>query len=143
MLFVLRVLVDVYLPKDFYGGHLEGLLAEVEAFNVLIARVLPSLSAFLQSLAESSRQPSLLDSFVLKWFSTLYVHVFSQEACLGIFDAFLCDGVEVLHRIAVGVIAQLEPSLLEHTDAFELCDHLKDVSQLLLEVAIFCPILSL
>ena len=46
----------------------------------------------------------LTNPCIVKWFSTLFVNSFPLETTLQIWDAFLCDGIDVLHRIALVIL---------------------------------------
>lgn len=50
----------------------------------------------------------LTNSYVVKWFSTLYVNCLPHETTHQIWDAFLCDGIEILHRIALVIFLHFQ-----------------------------------
>jgi len=111
-LFVFRTLVDLYLPLDFYASKLEGLIAEIESFNAILATHLPRLVQHMSNLlteggdpvdpTDTSQIPT--NPYIVKWYSTLFVNCFPLETTLQIWDALLCDGIEILHRVALVVL---------------------------------------
>ena len=94
------------LPPDYYSPTLLGLRTEQAVFAELLAWKLPRLSAHLEKHAV------VAELFVTRWFVAIFANALPVETTLRVWDAFLLEGVKVLHRIGLAVLRVAEPRLL-------------------------------
>ena len=102
------------LPPDYYSPTLLGLRTEQAVFAELLAWKLPRLSAHLEKHAV------VAELFVTRWFVAIFANALPVETTLRVWDAFLLEGVKVLHRIGLAVLRVAEPRLLACGDQQEL-----------------------
>ena len=141
-LLVLRTIVDVYLPRDYYV-NLFGLIAEFETLMVLVERILPDLDAHAKALTKHG-EPYPLKPFMQRWLMTFFADVLKPACALLVLDAFLCDGLQALHRIALALLKANRKGLLETDD---WCDFsalaqtaCTDLHKVRLQTQSYCPI---
>ena len=116
----LAAVVEYLLPPDYYAPTLLGLRAEQAVFVELVAAKLPRLAPHLQ------RHCVVPELFAMRWFVAIFANALPVETTLRVFDAFLLEGVKVLHRVGLSLLRIAEPRLLRGADQQELLMTLQD-----------------
>ncbi|KAF5359891.1 hypothetical protein D9756_002944 [Leucocoprinus leucothites] len=103
---MLAVLVEKILPEDFFSPSLLPSRACPLVLLDYVAEHLPKLHAHLTELGID------LGAICFSWFLSLFTDCLPVETLFRVWDVFLVDGLDVLFRIALGILRRNEQELL-------------------------------
>jgi len=103
---VLVCLMDHLGLAGFYGEKLPLFRRYLRACDMLVKETVPDLREHFKK--ENVNAPVYLH----QWFLTLFINCFPLSMVTIIWDAIICEGLEVLLRIAVSILQVLKDSLL-------------------------------
>ena len=110
----LASVIEWLLPEDYYNATLLGLRTEQSIFGELVALRLPRIAAHFE------RHGCVVELFATRWFVALYANALPVETTLRVWDAFLLEGIKVIHRIGLALLRISEDRLLACNDQQEL-----------------------
>lgn len=106
-LFLLSVIIENYLPVDFYSSSTEALRIDLCVLNHLIMNQLPDLDKHLKRLQTSC------DSVTSQWLLGLFTYAVPTSTLYWIWDCFFIYGAEMLFRVSLAILNLMKPTLLK------------------------------
>ncbi|KXN83791.1 TBC domain-containing protein C4G8.04 [Leucoagaricus sp. SymC.cos] len=103
---MLAAIVEKILPEDFFSPLLLPSRACPLVLLDYVAEHLPKLHSHLTELGID------LGAICFSWFLSLFTDCLPVETLFRVWDAFLVDGLDVLFRIALGILRRNEQELL-------------------------------
>ncbi|KAG1821031.1 rab-GTPase-TBC domain-containing protein [Suillus subaureus] len=104
---VLSAIIERILPDDFFSPSLLPSRACPLVLLEYVQETMPRLYAHLTSLGVD------LPAICFSWFLSLFTDCLPIETLFRVWDVFLVDGVDVLFRVALGILRSNEQELLE------------------------------
>jgi len=110
----LVALVEQTLPPSYFDVQLLGLRVEQAVFGDLVRSRMPRLASHL--LAHGI----VTELYATRWFVGLFSGNLPTETMLRVWDVLVVKGIEVLHRVGLGLLKLSEARLLECADQSDL-----------------------
>ncbi|KAI9750932.1 MAG: hypothetical protein M1835_001303 [Candelina submexicana] len=106
---VLAILIESILPKDYYDHSLLASRADQQVLRQYVAEILPKLSQHLDSMSIE------LEALTFQWFLSIFTDCLSAEALFRVWDVILCinDGSTFLFQVALALLTLNEKMLLD------------------------------
>ncbi|KAH7884826.1 rab-GTPase-TBC domain-containing protein [Phlebopus sp. FC_14] len=104
---VLSAIIERTLPEDFFSPSLLPSRACPLVLLDYVQEFLPKLHAHLSNLGVD------LAAICFSWFLSLFTDCLPIETLFRVWDVFLVDGLDVLFRIALGILHSNEQELLQ------------------------------
>ncbi|KAF8069684.1 grtp1a [Scenedesmus sp. PABB004] len=111
---LLVVLQEQVLYPGTYAPNLDGCHVEMGCLATLLAAKQPKLAKHLQAVG---CEASLVAT---DWYLCLYATSLPPETAARVWDALLCEGRKVLHRLGLALLAQAAPQLMRLDNAGEV-----------------------
>jgi len=103
---VLAAIIERLLPSDFFSPSLLVSRACPMVLKDYVEELLPNLHSHLNNLGVD------LPAICFSWFLSLFTDCLPVETLFRIWDLFFVDGLDVLFRIALGILRSNEDELL-------------------------------
>lgn len=103
---VLVCLMDHVGLAGFYYERLPLFMRYLRACDMLVKETVPDLRAHFR---QENVQPAV---YLHQWFLTLFINCFPLSMVIIIWDVIICEGLEVVLRIAVSILQVLKDSLM-------------------------------
>ncbi|KAF9230997.1 rab-GTPase-TBC domain-containing protein [Melanogaster broomeanus] len=104
---VLSAIIERILPEDFFSPSLLPSRACPLVLLDYVQELLPKLHTHLTNLSVD------LGAICFSWFLSLFTDCLPIETLFRVWDVFLVDGLDVLFRIALGILRNNEQELLQ------------------------------
>mmetsp|Transcript_3006 Transcript_3006/g.4880 ORF Transcript_3006/g.4880 Transcript_3006/m.4880 type:complete len:355 (-) Transcript_3006:384-1448(-) len=111
---LLCVLLEDFLPPNFYSTDLRGCSVEIRAFRDLFMTKLPKLWKHFEKSGVD------VEFFCLDWFICLFSKKLPTETLLRVWDAMFLEGYKILYRIGLAILQLNKGWLLSITESHEL-----------------------
>lgn len=104
---MLCVLLESFLPPEYYTHSMVGVQADVQLLLQLIEKRLPKIWSHLLSLECMS-----LEGIFTGWFLCLFIKTTPVETTLRILDSLFVEGTKVLFRVSLALMEMHEAEIL-------------------------------
>lgn len=109
------MIIQVLYPGTF-APNLDGCHVEMGCLGALLAQKQPKLAAHLSACG---CEPSL---FTTDWYLCLFATSLPPESAARVWDALLCEGRKVLHRLGLALLSMVAPQLMKLDNPGVWCD---------------------
>eukprot|EP00164_Ancoracysta_twista_P019894 GFYU01035247.1.p1 GENE.GFYU01035247.1~~GFYU01035247.1.p1 ORF type:complete len:540 (-),score=146.44 GFYU01035247.1:62-1645(-) len=117
----LVVIVEEILV-DYFSESMMGSYIDQSVFKELIGEKLPKLASHLEAIG----MPLPLISH--QWFLCLYVNALPWETTFRVWDSLFYEGRDVLFRVGIAILKQIESTLLQHQESGPLMRAIQDIT---------------
>ncbi|PWN40150.1 TBC-domain-containing protein [Ceraceosorus guamensis] len=119
---VLVMIIERILPSEYYTSHLLVSQADQRVLIDLVGELLPDLRAHLDELGVD------LPAVTFAWFLSLYTDCLPVETLFRVWDVLFVEGMVVLFRVAIAILALNEKELLSATSASGIYSHMHSMT---------------
>ena len=109
-------LMKNFRMQELYLQGFPGLKKNFFVFLKLMKKILPNI--FTQ-LTNAKLYPAIYGS---SWYLTCFTNVFPYEIILRIMDCYLFEGIKIIHRISLGLLALKENEILKQKKYLEIME---------------------
>ena len=102
--------------QDSYLQGFPGLKRNFFVFLKLMKKLLPNI---FTKLTNVKLYPAIYAS---SWYLTCFTNVFPYETILRIMDCYLFEGIKIIHRISLGILALKENEILQQKKYLEIME---------------------
>eukprot|EP01122_Echinamoeba_exundans_P007729 TRINITY_DN2438_c0_g1_i1.p1 TRINITY_DN2438_c0_g1~~TRINITY_DN2438_c0_g1_i1.p1 ORF type:complete len:1096 (-),score=150.80 TRINITY_DN2438_c0_g1_i1:2970-6257(-) len=116
--FLLTSIID-RIP-EYYIGQMLGSIVDLKIFNNLVSKHLPTI--FQRMAVDCGMDISLV---ALPWFLCFFVGYAPWQVCFRLLDVFFVEGPCILFQVGLGLLASMEPVILNCKDQLQLTEAIK------------------
>ena len=111
-----------YKLQDLYFPGFPGLKKNLFVFLKLMKKLLPNI---FRKFSRCQLYPTVYAS---SWYLTCFTNCISYDIVIRILDCYLFEGIKIIHRISLGILALKENEILSKRSFGDLMDVMKNIT---------------